>query len=111
MSDNQAISWFYQRLNGSEKPVLKQLLNLTICDARTTTGANIRGILLLTDKLSVDQLVESDAEDINYHSIEDDKRWRIILMEELMEMRDGDMEVSGWDQEELDQIINFVCSN
>ena len=47
---------FIKRVRESSKPVLRQLYQLVCSDVRTVTGSNLRNILLLTDKLKVDEL-------------------------------------------------------
>ena len=47
---------FISRIKESPKPIMQQLLNLAKKDVRTTTGANLRNILLMTDCLSIDEL-------------------------------------------------------
>ena len=47
---------FIQQVKKSTKHVLRQLYSLASNDVRTVTGQNLRNILLLTNKLHVDQL-------------------------------------------------------
>jgi hypothetical protein len=55
-------------------------------DVRTVTGSNLRNILLLTDKLKVEDLEPSLEDSIMYHKIEDKDVWRVGMVKELLDM-------------------------
>ena len=46
-------------------------------DVRTDTGTNLRNILMLTDKLQVDDLEPSLMDSMTYHRIEEHNIWRV----------------------------------
>ena len=45
-----------------EKPVLRQLLRLTMKNTQSVTGRNIRGIMLMTKKSRVEDLTVEDRD-------------------------------------------------
>ena len=102
---------FIKSVKGSTKPVLKQLYNLAKDDVRTTTGANLRNILLLTNKINVDDLEVDHVDMIKYHPVEEKDKWRIGMMKELIEIQQGNMTApEDWVEEDLETILNFVCT-
>ena len=56
---NRGYLGFIERVRKSAKPVLRQLYHLASRDVKTATGTNLRNILMLTDKLQVDDMVDS----------------------------------------------------
>ena len=66
---------FRQSIQKSDKSVLKQILNIVESDVRTVTGRNVRSILILTDKSSVQQLHRSDLEIIRYYG--EPEQWQL----------------------------------
>lgn len=93
------------------KPVLRQLYKIASSDVRTVTGGNLRNILLLTDKLQVEDLEPSLVDNIMYHKIEDKDIWRVGMIKELMDMKHGDVLLpEGWSKEELDMILDYACT-
>ena len=54
------------------KTIPKQLLNSIQVDKRSITGSNIRRILLLTKKESIDQISDRDIDGIEYGEIPED---------------------------------------
>ena len=88
---------FIKQIRNSPKHVLRQLYSLASSDARTVTGQNLRNILLLTDKLHVDQLDPSVVNTIKYHEIEKNDMWRISMVNEILDIKYGKMVLpDGW---------------
>ena len=101
---------FRQSIQKSDKSVLKQILNIVESDVRTVTGRNLRSILILTDKSSVQQLQRSDLEIISYYG--EPEQWRIVSIMEVLQMRDFEMGLpDGWSKEEMQQILEAACCN
>ena len=101
---------FRQSIQKSDKSVLKQILNIVESDVRTVTGRNLRSILILTDKSSVQQLHRSDLEIISYYG--EPEQWRIVSIMEVLQMRDFKMGLpDGWSKEEMQQILEAACCN
>ena len=67
---------FIERVRKSSKPVLKQMYHLASRDVRTVTGMNLRNILMLIDKLQVDDLEPSMAD----HRIEEKNTGRVGMI-------------------------------
>ena len=75
---------FIEKIEKSEKSSLKQLLSLSRSDVRTVTGHNLRTIMLLAGKTKIDDLDHNIA--IDYHPIEGRNKWKVNLIQELIEV-------------------------
>ena len=62
-------------------------------------------------KSKVDELSTNDADFIKYHPIADDDKWRVSLVRELMAIRDNQLYVDGFEDQEINDIITFVCTS
>ena len=100
---------FISKVRNSPKQVLRQLYSVTKADVRSTTGSNLRNILLLTDLSRIDDLQPSTMNKIKYKEMLDKDKWRIPLIKEVMDMKYGNTTPEGWTQEELDEILDFAC--
>ena len=78
-------------------------------DVRSTTGRNLRKILLQTDKASVDNLGRGDLDSVEYYLTSTDDKWKEELLNELVDVRSNLLEVDGFDSEELDAILEYIC--
>ena len=103
---------FVEKLKTSEKPVLRQLLRLTLKNTQSVTGRNMRGILLMTKKSRVEDLTEEDARNIQYHSLDDTEQWRIVTIKEVLEIKSGEREIpEEWSWQELNDVLAVACTS
>ena len=99
---------FTEKIRKSEKPVLRHIMKLVESDVRTGTGRNLRSILLLTDKSSLNQLHASDVDQVQYYT--EPEQWRVLSILEILELRAGEVELpQGWEQDEMEQILEAAC--
>ena len=102
---------FISSIKNSNKPVLKQLYNITKSDVRTTTGSNLRNILVKTNYLNVDDLHPGIVQDIKYKEIQEGNMWRIPIIKEIMDIKCGETNPpDGWTIEELEEILELACT-
>ena len=59
---------------------------------RSTTGRNLRRILLLTDKSDVENINQNDFKNIEYHQLEADK-WKVTYLMELINIKFGRLQI------------------
>ena len=102
---------FITRIRESPKPVLKQLYQITKNNVQSTTGRNLRNILVQTNLSKVDDLTPSVAGQISYKPINDNDMWRVNLIKEIMDIKSGLVETPvDWTDIEIDEILNIACS-
>ena len=78
---------------------------------RTTTGSNLRNILLLTGLDNIDDLLPTVIETIKYKQISNDDMWRVQLIKEILDMKHGVIDLpEGWTIEEAEDILNLACT-
>ena len=102
---------FIKRVRESPKYVLRQLYDIASREVRTVTGSNLRNILMLTNTLQVDDLDQSMVDMIKYHKMEETEMWRIGLINELINIKHGDINLpEGWTHDDLEAIMDFTCT-
>ena len=100
---------FIDQIKRSQKIIPKMLLSHIMQDVRSTTGLNLRKIMLQTDKLSVAQLSKDDIKTIVYHPTSAEDKWKECFVRELLQVKDNQMEVHGFDPQEIDDILEHLC--
>ena len=73
------------------------------------TGSNLRNILLMTDKTSIHQLVPNDATIMKYHQMNEPELWKISIIEEIIEMKNGNMQRIEFDNDEMEELLEYLC--
>ena len=100
---------FIKQIKSSEKVALKVLYNTIKDDTQSITGNNLRRILLLTDKVSIDDPEPIDGDEIIYSKVPDKESWRVGFVKELIYIKYGDYEVMGFSHKEIEDILDDVC--
>ena len=59
----------------------------------------------------MDELLKMDYKKIDYHKISIEEQWRVSLIEEIIDIRYNQLDVEGFEFEEIDEILNFVCTS
>ena len=100
---------FINQVKKSPKLVPRLLLNIVENDVRSITGSNLRKMLLETSKLCVSDLQKRDILNIEYFPIRDEDKWKINIINELLEVKDGLLSIKGAQTDEIDDIISYLC--
>ena len=101
---------FMKRLASSRKSVLRHAFNRFSRDCRTTTGSNVRNILLETGSQLFDQLSMINIRKIRFHPTPVEEQWRISVIRDLLDIRDGMDDDVGWTKEEVDETLQYLCT-
>ena len=102
---------FVEQLEKTKKSALKEVFTMVKNDCRSTTGSNLRKIMLLLEKETTASLVNSDASEIVYAPVPLTETWRINFVHELIDIKSGEFEVQGFSYEEINDILKDICSN
>ena len=100
---------FIDQIRNSKKVALKSVLELVIKDARSVTGKNMRNILLLTDKVKVNEITPEDISKIKYRVVPEEETWRVGFLRELIEVKHGDLQVFKFTADEVQDMLYIVC--
>ena len=79
-------------------------------DVRMTTGANLRFIMILTGPNRVKDLKPVKV-DFQYHKVEKTDEWKIGCVKELVNVKQEELNVAGMVYEELDEILEYLCTS
>jgi hypothetical protein len=99
------------KIKQSSKSVLRNLYSIAKSDVRTTTGSNLRNILLKTSLTSVDDLQPGMVKQLKYMEIKDRDMWSIPIIKEAMDIRSENIDPpDGWARDEIDEILLLACT-
>ena len=102
---------FLAQIQNSNRSASKFLLESILHDTNSTTGSNLRNILLKTDKSDVIELVPNDAFQLKYHQIEDHETWKVPLIKEIIETKQEQLEIFNFTNDDIDEMLNFLCTS
>ena len=87
----------------------RKMLNLIKHDVRSVTGRNLRNIMDLVNKDSIDSLTSSDADGIVYQETPENCHWKIGLVKEITDIKFGQCYLDSFKRKELNVILRNVC--
>ena len=102
---------FMEKIASSNKRAIKMLMETSKKDARSITGKNFRNIMLLVGKTSVDEVEKTDAENIKYHPIKSEDLWKVDAIQEIIEVKSRRLEIDDFNQDELEDILTYLCTS
>ena len=84
---------FIESISKSEKSCLKKMLRYVMYDCRTNTGRNLRQMIHMVKKSSLDDLRPNDFDNLIYKTIPTRDEWKVEITRELVEIADGGLQV------------------
>ena len=99
---------FVDKLRKSRKDVLRRVLREIENDCRSITGRKIRKLLLASDVL---QLCDVNVNNIPYKSIPEGDEWKIEMVDEIINVKSGKLELDNFTIEEMNTICDLICSS
>ena len=76
----------------------------------TTTGHNLRQIMLLVNKRNVDEITTDDFRSQTYNVVPNVGKWKINLAKEIIEVININLEMGILDTAELDDILEHILT-
>ena len=101
---------FIEHLKKSPKIVARKLLKTIKHDTSSVTGSNLRNIMLLVKKTTIEDLNPTESDNVQYCPVDEDNIWKIGVAKELLEVQSGNMELPNFKFKEIQQMISFICT-
>ena len=102
---------FLSQIQKSSKFLPGLLLNLVKHDVRSTAGSNLRNIMLLTGKDSIEEIKERDVVDVEYAPVNQEDHWKIQMVMEVIDVRDGQLQLENFSKEEIEDTLEYLCTS
>ena len=102
---------FLNQIEKSKKKVPKQLLAFIKHEVRSITGSNLRNLLLVSDKNSIEELSKEDIKQLKYEQIAENDVWKGKMINEITDIKFQRLEVENFSIEELDEILFHLCTD
>ena len=102
---------FMDQIRRSSKTVPKLLLHVIQTDVRSTTGSNLRKILLQTEKTQIEKIDVNDSRSIDYHKLVETDLWKVSLIRELTDVKFGEAHVENLTTEDIETTLEFLCTS
>ena len=86
------------------------MLDLIKYDCQSTTGHNLRKLLLLTEKAHIEELRLDDLKNMCFYDVPQGENCKVRLTKEIMDVRNKTLEIDNWNPESLDGIMGEILT-
>ena len=103
---------FYRSLVTTDKTPVRFLARICENDQRTVLGKTLSELLVICglDSNDVDKLTASIVKkNMLYQPVLEENRWRIASCRELIGLRQNDLHLVGFEENEIKEMLNFIC--
>ena len=99
---------FISSIRTGNKNALKKVLRVVQYDARSVTGNNLRKIMISECKPSI----YLDPRDItsSYKMVPDENMFRVNMVKEIIDLRQDELVIPGFNAEEIEDILTYLCT-
>ena len=102
---------FIGQIENSPKILPNILLQTIRRDCRSTTGSNLRNILMMTSKDDILELAPFETTLMLYEPVAPENRWRIPLIKELIDIKWNESTIENLSYSEIEDIIVDICTS
>ena len=100
---------FTKKISSSKKTAMKELLECVKDDCQSTTGCNIRKLLLRFGKTKFEDLDIDVMEGHIYEPIPIEEKWRVNIINELIDVKHGTKILPNFSCEEINSFLDLAC--
>ena len=100
---------FIDQIHKPGKTIPKHILKYKEHDVRSVTGSNLRNILLLTDKHTVEEIDKHDVRKPKYNEVAVENAWKIGVVKEIFDIMNNQLSLTDFSMEELSDIFENLC--
>ena len=101
---------FIEQIELTPKSVAKSLLETIKYDVRSTTGSNLRNIMQLMGKESIDDLCKNHTQELKFVPVPPEEEWRIGFLNELLMTKQNKAELANFSHEEINAFIYDIST-
>ena len=102
---------FITQIENSPKILPNILLQTIRRDCRSTTGSNLRNILMMTSKDDILELAPFETTLMLYEPVAPENRWRIPLIKELIDIKWNESTIENLSYSDIEDIIVDICTS
>ena len=80
-------------------------------DCQSTTGRNLRKLLLLTGKNThIEELRSDDLKSMCFYDVPPGEKWKVRLAKEILDVKNKTLDIDNWNTASLDDIMGEILT-
>ena len=101
---------FVHSLASSHKSSVRFLVNMVKDDNRKLTGKTLSRICADTNLVRSSLSASSVKKSMEYFCVPAGQHWKVDMVLELLNLREGSLEIDNFESDEVDTLINYLCT-
>ena len=101
---------FVNSIKNSKKPTMRHMLSVIKHDCRSTTGRNLRKLMLLQRKPTIEEITIDQLTKSTYMEIPTGDEWKINLVKELLHIKNGHLDIENLNKAEATIILQNILT-
>ena len=77
-------------------------------DVRSTTGANFRGIMLLSGETTIEKVNRHSLKQLVFYITKKEDLWNVKIAADLADFRERITEIEGFNQKEMGALLDSI---
>ena len=102
---------FHKTLIENKKSVLRLLASLNMDDVKTIHGRNLAKLKKSLNCEITDMSSNFIKTNLRYKYLPALEEWRVPLLKNLLDIRNNDLELNGFEKTEINSMIEDICTN
>ena len=100
---------FMDKIDKTDKEAIKMLKREAMKDVRSTTGANYRGIMLMSGETTIKKVNRDSLKKVEVYKVKEEDLWKVKIAADLIDLREGIAELEGFNKEEMGVLLDSIC--
>ena len=67
--------------------------------------------MLLLGKVTIEEIRLNDIDKFEYSSVLPDNQWRVDMVREIIEARADELKIENFSEQELDDMMEYLCTS
>ena len=101
---------FINTIRMSTRRSLTSMLEIVMLECRSNTGRNLRRIMKKVNKHSINDIELKDIQMLTYKRVPDNEDWKIDLAKELLKVKNNDLFIDNFTNEEISDLLIDVTT-
>ena len=67
--------------------------------------------MLLLGKVTIDEIRLNDIDSFEYSPVLPDNQWKVDMVREIIEVRGDELKIDNFSRQELDELLEYLCTS
>ena len=101
---------FVESIATSKNVTLRNMLSKIKYDCRSNTGHNLRKLMKIVGKHSIDDLRRKDFDNLRYQPVSKEDEWKLNIAREIIDVKCGNLNINNMTPKEVGEMLYYIVT-